>query len=83
MTLDEYVRAVPAQRRERFDAIRALIKRRYPQADESMRYRMPTFELEGGGWVALANQKQYISLYTCAAQHLEPFKARYPGIKTG
>ena len=47
-----------------------------------MKYKMPTFERQNN-WVALANQKNYISLYTCAAQHLEQFKTQHPNIKTG
>ena len=47
-----------------------------------MSYRMPTYT-SGQGWVALANQKQYVSLYTCGAQHLTEFKKQYPTIKTG
>ena len=33
--------------------------------------------------MALANQKHYLSLYTCAPAHIAEFKARHPGIKTG
>lgn len=43
---------------------------------------MPTCK-NGGTWVALANQKQYISLYTCSASHLESYKQKYPQQKTG
>ena len=47
-----------------------------------MKYKMPTFELDGG-WIAIANQKNYVSLYTCARQHIEPFLEKYPKIKAG
>jgi uncharacterized protein YdhG (YjbR/CyaY superfamily) len=43
---------------------------------------MPTYR-KGEGWVALANQKNYISLYTCGYHHIESFKTHYPDIKTG
>lgn len=69
-------------RRQRVDSIRQLVMRMYPDAVESMRYKMPTFEW-GEGWLAVANQKNYVSLYTCAAQHLIAFKAAHPAIKTG
>ena len=82
MELDEYLAAIPEGRRERFGQLRDLVRRLYPAATESMRYRMPTYETETG-WVALANQKQYISLYTCGAEHLAAFKASHPAIKTG
>lgn len=82
LSTQEYVVAIPAKRRVRFDAIRALIIAMYPEAEESMKYRMPTF-VQGEGWVALANQKQYISLYTCSAKHLDAFRLTHPQIKTG
>ena len=48
----------------------------------TMTYKMPTYRV-GAGWVAIANQKHHVSLYTCGPHHIEDFKARYPGIKTG
>lgn len=63
-------------------SIHDLILRLYPDASVDMSYKMPTFSF-GDGWVALANQKNYISLYTCSASHLEPYKRKYPQQKTG
>ncbi len=82
MNVQEYISQVPENRNERFQSILTLIKTLYPQAEESMRYKMPTYEL-GEGWVAAANKKNYISVYTCAAHHLAGFKAKHPNIKTG
>lgn len=82
MDLDSYLKQIPQPRRERFDAIRGLIAGLYPRARESMRYKMPTFELDDG-WIAIANQKRYISVYTCSAEHIAGFKRRHPTIKTG
>lgn len=82
MTLDEYLANIPANRIDRFQAIRSLIKSLYPDATESMRYKMPTYEFKDG-WIALGNQKSYVSVYTCGLQHLEAFKAMYPKIKCG
>lgn len=77
-----YRNSVPTNRRERFETLHRLIIGLYPDAEVSMRYRMPTYSW-GQGWVALGNQKQYLSVYTCGAQHLAEFKRRHPGIKTG
>lgn len=82
MDLDSYLDAIPPARRARFDAIRALIAELYPEASESMRYKMPTYEYEQG-WIALANQKSYISVYTCSAEHIAAFRQRHPALKTG
>ena len=43
---------------------------------------MPTYRAKDG-WVALANQKNYVSLYTCGSHHLVEFKKKHPDIKTG
>lgn len=82
MDITGYVANIPAQRIERFKAITALINLHFPKADLSMKYKMPTFEYENN-WVAVANQKNYLSLYTCAAEHLGSFQKKYPKIKTG
>jgi len=80
--VEDYLRDQPEPRARRLREIRALIERLYPEARMSMRYRMPTFEWNGG-WVAVANQKHYVSLYTCSAEHLEEFRRTHPDIKTG
>lgn len=82
MSINDYIAHVPINRVERFNAILAFIKRLYPNASVSMKYKMPTFELNGH-WVALASQKNYLSIYTCAAPHLVSFQDKYPKIKTG
>jgi uncharacterized protein YdhG (YjbR/CyaY superfamily) len=80
--VDNYIRSMPPQRHDRFMSIHDLIIRLYPDASIDMSYRMPTYRI-GDAWVALANQKQYISLYTCSASHLETYKQKYPLQKTG
>jgi len=47
-----------------------------------MLYKMPTYQVDDG-WVAIANQKRYVSLYTCGYHHIADFKAKHPQIKTG
>ena len=82
MEVIEYLSNIKDTRKTRFETIRLLILTLYPDAKESMRYKMPTYEHENG-WVALANQKHYISLYTCGPGHIARFKTAHPGIKTG
>ena len=77
-----YFKAIPPERSERFNRLHAVILELYPDAQVDMKYKMPTYRVEDG-WVALANQKRYISLYTCGYHHIESFKQIYPGIKTG
>jgi uncharacterized protein YdhG (YjbR/CyaY superfamily) len=78
----EYLAAVPESRRLLLDTMHSLIIRLYPEASVDMRYKMPTYHV-GDGWVAIANQKNYVSLYTCGAHHLAQFRKKHPKIKTG
>ena len=80
--VQRYIDALPEERRPFFDKLQALILGLYPNAEVLMWYRMPTYRTKSG-WVALANQKSYVSLYTNGAHHIAEFKARYPRIKTG
>ncbi len=82
MELQEYLNNIPENRKTHITSILRLIKSLYPKVEESMRYKMPTYSLDDG-WVAVANQKNYISLYTCSPEHIESFKAKHPNIKTG
>ncbi|NNL07326.1 MAG: DUF1801 domain-containing protein [Gammaproteobacteria bacterium] len=80
--IEHYIESIPEQRRARFMLIHKRILKLYPDAIVDMSYRMPTYR-HGEGWIALANQKNYISLYTCAESHIETYKNRHPQQKTG
>lgn len=90
MEMEKYLKQVPQHRVERFHSILNLIKEMYPPATQSMKYKMPTFEnisdnnqANKPSWIALANKKSYLSLYTCMEMHLASFKTLHPQIKTG
>ena len=80
--VQQYFKALPADRKVLVDKLQALIFDLYPDARVDMSYRMPTYKA-GAGWVALANHKRYVSLYTCGAQHLDEFKRKHPAVRTG
>lgn len=61
-TVDQYIDRLDDQRRAALTVIRSLILETLPEARETMRHRMPTFEI-GDVICSLASQKQYISLY--------------------
>jgi len=82
LKLEIYLQEIPGHRIERFTSILNLIREMYPDASESMKYHMPTFESDAG-WIAIGNKKNYISVYTCMEKHITPFKALYPEVKTG
>jgi len=80
--VQRYFRSVSDERKSLVDTLHSLIIGLYPEAKIDMSYKMPTYKAKDG-WVALANQKNYVSLYTCGAHHLAMFKEKHPKIKTG
>ena len=78
----DYISFLPPERRDRLYSVHSMIVELYPDAIIGMKYKMPTYQV-GDGWVAIANQKNYISLYTCGYHHIEKFKVKYPKINTG
>ncbi|MGW8319444.1 MAG: iron chaperone, partial [Candidatus Promineifilaceae bacterium] len=53
----------PASRRDTIEAVRSRILDTVPEAEKSMRYKMPTHDVIGDFLAALASQKHYMSLY--------------------
>ena len=80
--LENYFASVPADRKPVVDKLHQLIIGLYPEATIDISYKMPTYRV-GDRWVALANQKHYVSLYTCGHHHIAEFKQKHPEIKTG
>ncbi|MEQ9618965.1 MAG: DUF1801 domain-containing protein [Deltaproteobacteria bacterium] len=82
MTIDEYMDKLPLDRRERIMKLLRHIKTWFPGAVVTMKYKMPTIE-KNGNWVAVANQKNYIALYTCSEEHIAPYIEKHPDIRHG
>lgn len=86
MTVDKavkkYFAELPIERREMVNALHAIVIDIYPKAQVDMKYKMPTYHI-GDAWVAIANQKHHVSLYTCSSSHIAQFKQKHPEIKTG
>jgi uncharacterized protein YdhG (YjbR/CyaY superfamily) len=77
-----YFNALPADRKPLAEQLHGIILALFPEVTVDLSYRMPTYRV-GKGWVALANQKHYVSLYTCSTHHLTWFRKRHPEIRTG
>jgi uncharacterized protein YdhG (YjbR/CyaY superfamily) len=77
-----YFNSVPPSRAELVNELHELIVKLFPDSIVDMKYKMPTYHV-GDGWVAIANQKNYVSLYTCSAAHIGDFKEKHPKYKTG
>lgn len=78
----QYFASTPESRRKILQVIHTLIVEAFPEVTLDMKYKMPTYH-QADGWVAIANQKNYVSLYTCGYHHIKDFKERHPAIKTG
>src|SRR5437660_1664116 len=59
----DYVAKVPAERRASVETLRALVKRAVPAASEGIVWGMLGYTIAGRPFVALASQKNYLSLY--------------------
>jgi uncharacterized protein YdhG (YjbR/CyaY superfamily) len=79
-TIDEYISTFPADIQAILEKIRQAIHKAVPEATETMRYGIPTFDLNNQHLVFFAGWKQYISLYPLPAgdaafqQKIAPYK---------
>ncbi|MCP5052322.1 MAG: DUF1801 domain-containing protein [bacterium] len=82
MTVDKYFEEMSEDRRTKAMDVHRLVLELYPDAVVSMKYRMPTYESETG-WVAIANQKNYWSVYTCSSDKIQVYIDKNSGTKHG
>ncbi|THB75043.1 MAG: DUF1801 domain-containing protein [Desulfobulbaceae bacterium] len=78
----DYLKELPASRQKRIIAIVHEFIKSQPDAEMSLKYKMPTFEI-GPNWASVGNQKHYISIYFCNEKIIENIKEKYPKISTG
>ena len=62
-TIDQYIASFPPDIREKLQAIRAVIRKAVPDAEEAIRYGMPTFRLDGHNLVHFAAFKDHLSFF--------------------
>jgi len=62
MTIDEYIADFPPDIQEILEKIRLIIREAAPDAEETIKYRMPTFTLKGN-LVHFAAFKKHIGFY--------------------
>jgi uncharacterized protein YdhG (YjbR/CyaY superfamily) len=79
-TIDEYISAFPEDIQVILEKIRQAIHEAVPEATETIRYGIPTFDLNGRHLVFFAGWKQSVSLYPLPAgdaafqQKIAPYK---------
>lgn len=74
-TIDEYIAGFPADIQAILQQVRQTISEAAPGAEEDIRYRMPTFRLNGRNLVHFAAFKNHIGFYP-EPTGIEAFKER-------
>jgi len=62
-TMDEYIADFPDDVQEILEKIRMTIRKAAPDAEETISYKMPTFNLKGHSLVYFAAYKKHIGFY--------------------
>jgi uncharacterized protein YdhG (YjbR/CyaY superfamily) len=81
--VDEYVAAVPEERRAAVELLRGLCRAELAGFDETMRYGMPSYERDGVVEVAFASQKKYVSFYVLRQAALRANVERLTALSVG
>jgi uncharacterized protein YdhG (YjbR/CyaY superfamily) len=79
--VDEYISQFPKETKQRLSALREIIHRALPRADETISYNMPTFSLNGDKLVSFAAFKSHIGLYP-GARTIEHFHSELSAFKS-
>jgi uncharacterized protein YdhG (YjbR/CyaY superfamily) len=69
--IDEYVAGFPAAVQEILEKIRMTIRKAAPGAEETISYKIPTFNLKGRYLIYLAAYKKHIGLYPAPRESKE------------
>lgn len=81
--IDDYMNDMPAETRAKLEEIRKIIQDAVPDAEEAIRYGMPTFRLNGKNMVHFAGFKHHIGFYATPHGHIKFEKelSKYKGGK--
>jgi uncharacterized protein YdhG (YjbR/CyaY superfamily) len=66
-TIDQYIASFPPVVQEKLQGIRTVIRRVAPDAEEAIRYGIPTFRLDGSNLVHFAAFKDHLSFFPTAS----------------
>ena len=61
--IDEYIASFPPDIQEKLQGIRAVIRKAAPDAEEAIRYGIPTFRQDGNNLVHFAAFKDHLSFF--------------------
>jgi uncharacterized protein YdhG (YjbR/CyaY superfamily) len=80
--VDGYLENQTKERKAALTELRTLIRETVPDAVETLKYRMPTYEYAEGVLCAFASQKRYMSLYM-DTELVEMHKQELAGLDVG
>ena len=73
-TIDEYLAAIPADKRAALEKLRKTIRAVAPKAEECISYRLPAFRLDGRMLVAFGAAANHCAFYPMSSSTVEAFK---------
>ena len=77
-----YIAAQPPRARQYLRQIRSIIRAAAPKTTESISYGIPTFKLDGKGFIYCAAFKRHVSLYPITAAIRRKFASQLKTYKT-
>jgi uncharacterized protein YdhG (YjbR/CyaY superfamily) len=80
--IDEYIAGFPIDVQKTLQKIRMTIKKAAPEAEETMSYKMPTFNLNGKYLIYFAGYKKHIGFYPAPIGN-EKFKEEIAPYESG
>jgi len=63
-TIDGYIKTFPKDVREILEKMRQTIQKEVPEAEQTISYQIPTFNLNGKGLISFAAWKNHIAIYS-------------------
>lgn len=81
-TIDAYIAEFPAEVQAVLQQVRAVIRSAVPDAEEAIRYAIPTFRYKGRNLVHFAGYKNHIGFYATPSGHTD-FEAELSKYKQG
>jgi uncharacterized protein YdhG (YjbR/CyaY superfamily) len=66
-TIDDYIATFPPDVRQKLSKMRTVIHKAVPDAEEAIRYGIPTFRLEGSNLVHFAAFKDHLGFFPTAS----------------
>jgi len=80
-TIDEYITTFPKDVQTILEKMRQTVKRAAPEAEETISYQIPTFNLKGSSIVHFAAFRKHIGVYPPAPKEFKKEVSSYEGPK--